>query len=165
MKYCYECGTLLEQRELEGEGLVPWCPQCEAYRFPIFSTAIITAVFNPVRDKVLLIQQYGRQAYILLAGYVSKGENAEETLAREVMEEVGLRITGHRYIQSAYFERSNTLMLNYLCVADSEELHPTSEVDQARWFTFEEARNQILKGSLAERFLTHILDQMEQGLL
>ena len=162
MKFCTDCGAPLELRELEGEGQIPWCPRCAAWRFPTFSTAIITAVLNPTRDKVLLIQQYGRQNYILLAGYVSKGENAEQTLVREVREETGLTVTDYQYMRSAYFARSNTLMLNYWCVADRESLAGlTREVDRAAWFPFGEAREAILHGSLAEQFLCGILDQLE----
>jgi len=165
MKHCYTCGAALELRELKDEGMVPYCPQCGAYRFPIFSTAIITAVLNPTKDKVLLLQQYGRGAYILLAGYVSKGESAEETLVREVMEEVGLPVTEQHYMTSTYFERSNTLMLNFMCVAGSEEIRLTEEVEKARWFTFDEARENILDGSLAQRFLLRILEEVEAGRL
>ena len=57
MKYCYECGTLLELRELDDEGLIPYCKSCEQYRFPIFSTAVSMIVENPTKDKILLIQQ------------------------------------------------------------------------------------------------------------
>ncbi|WP_246772657.1 NUDIX domain-containing protein, partial [Paenibacillus polymyxa] len=66
---------------------------------------------NSQRDKVLLIQQYNIQGFILLAGYVNKGESAEQTLVREVKEEVGLQVDEYQYMRSEYFERSNTLML------------------------------------------------------
>lgn len=162
MKFCPECGAPLQLRALEGEGQVPWCPGCQAWRFPTFSTAIIAAVLSPDRERVLLIQQYGRPNYILLAGYVSKGESAEQTLLREVREETGLTVTEYRYMRSAYFARSNTLMLNFWCVAGSDSLAGlTREVDKADWFSFAQAREQILHGSLAERFLTAILDELE----
>lgn len=77
MKYCLECGTELVMKESEGEGQVPYCNACEMFRFPIFSTAISTAVLNREKNKILLIQQYNRPDYILLAGYVNKGEDAE----------------------------------------------------------------------------------------
>lgn len=46
MKYCLECGTALVMKEADGEGQVPYCNACEMFRFPIFSTAISTAVLN-----------------------------------------------------------------------------------------------------------------------
>ena len=88
MKYCYECGTKLTEKFLENEGMIPYCETCQEFRFPIFSTAVSMEIFNPEKDKVLLIQQYGKKRNILVAGYVNKGESAEHAMVREVMEEV-----------------------------------------------------------------------------
>ena len=40
MKYCYECGQKLRMKELEHEGMIPFCDSCRKFRFPIFSTAL-----------------------------------------------------------------------------------------------------------------------------
>jgi NAD+ diphosphatase len=162
MKYCYVCGTELHTKECEGEGLIPYCDSCHMFRFPIFNTAVSTAVLNKERNKVLLIKQYNMKDYILLAGYVNRGETSEETLIREVKEEVGLHVNEYKYMRSKFFERSNTLMLNFVSVAHDETLlHMNQEVEHAEWFTFEEARKVIMKGSLAESFLLTILEQVE----
>lgn len=158
MKHCYECGTKLEDKFLEGEGLIPFCANCESYRFPIFSTATSMIVLNPNQTKILLIQQYGKVRNILVAGYVNKGESAEETVAREVREEVGLEVGQITFNKSKYYGPSNTLMLNFSCVAKSEDLSGiTKEVDKAQWFSFEEAKENILPNSLAEEFLLSFL--------
>lgn len=86
MTHCYECGTRLIPKELEGEGIVPYCPKCGAYRFAIFSAAMSTTLLSPDRKKALLIQQYGRARNVLVAGYISKGENAEHAVVREIQE-------------------------------------------------------------------------------
>ena len=78
MQYCLFCGTKLQIRELEGEGMIPFCEKCGEYRFPVFNTAVSMIVTNTDRDKILLIKQYGRDRYILVAGYVNKGEDAED---------------------------------------------------------------------------------------
>ncbi|WP_028546765.1 NAD(+) diphosphatase [Paenibacillus taiwanensis] len=162
MKHCYACGTELASKECEGEGLIPYCHTCEMFRFPIFSTAISTAVLNSDHTKVLLIRQHNMEDYILLAGYVNRGESAEETLIREVKEEVGLNVETYKYMRSLYFERSNTLMLNFVTVAlDETQMQINAEVDHAEWFTFDEARRVIMKGSMAESFLLTILEQTE----
>ncbi|MGE7615272.1 NAD(+) diphosphatase [Paenibacillus sp. NPDC101420] len=161
MKYCLECGTALVMKESDGEGQVPYCNACETFRFPIFSTAISTAVLNRDMNKILLIQQYNRPDYILLAGYVNKGEDAETTLIREVKEEVGIDIVAYEYMRSLYFAPSNTLMLNFIGVADTEDLSQVSaEVDHAEWFTLEEAAIAIKKNSLAETFLLAIIEKL-----
>ena len=145
MKYCYECGTKLTEKFLENEGMIPYCETCQEFRFPIFSTAVSMEIFNPEKDKVLLIQQYGKKRNILVAGYVNKGESAEHAMVREVMEEVGLHVVEYKFNRSEYFEKSNTLMINFACVVDSEDLsRRTKEVDKAEWFPLEEAKRKYI---------------------
>ena len=159
MKYCYECGEKLTERELENEGIVPYCEKCGEYRFPIFSTAVSMIVENIDKTKILLIEQYGRKNNILVAGYVSKGENAENAVVREVMEETGLKVVDMNFNKSEYFEKTNTLMLNYSCRVEDESLAHLNkgEVDKAQWFTHEQACENIKPDSLAQKFLFHYL--------
>lgn len=165
MTHCYACGSPLSRKELENEGLVPFCETCKEFRFPIFNAAISTAVLNPSQDKILLIKQYGRDFYVLLAGYINKGESAEEALVREVREEVGLHVIDSRLMKTSYFSPSNTLMINFVSVVDSDDLsHMTSEVDEAVWFTPDEALENIVHPSLAETFLKNIVRQYKEGL-
>ena len=145
MEYCMQCGTKLTERFLKNEGMVPFCEQCNAYRFPVFSVAVSMEVLHPDKDKVLLIKQYGKDRYILVAGYINKGESAEHTVVREVREEIGLSVREVHFEKSEYFPPSNTLMLNFSCV------------DYCRWFSFEEAVGAIARDSLAERFLQNFL--------
>lgn len=165
MKYCYECGTKLMDKYLEGEGMIPYCEKCGQYRFPIFNTAVSMEVLNPSQDKVILIQQYGRTRNILVAGYVNRGESAEEAVVREVREEIGLEVGHIRFNKSKFYAGSNTLMINFSCVASSEDLsgRKTDEVDYARWYSLDEARENVYHGSLAEEFLLHYLDHREQS--
>lgn len=164
MKYCYTCGYKLEMKELEHEGMVPYCEKCKEYRFPIFSTAISMVVLNPTEDKILMIQQYNRPNNILVAGYINKGECAEEALRRELKEEIGRDVLRYRYLKSEYFENTNTLIWNFAVVIDSESLSDISEweVDQANWFTFEEAKIEVKQNSLAQRFLYNFFTLYER---
>ncbi|MBJ8192445.1 NUDIX domain-containing protein, partial [Bacillus cereus] len=87
------------------------------------------------------------------------------TLVREVKEEVGLQVDEYQYMRSEYFERSNTLMLNFVSIVNDDQLDVLStEVDQARWFTLEEAKQAILKNSLAASFLLPSIEKIEAGL-
>ena len=88
-KHCFECGTPLIEKELEGEGIVPYCPKCEQYRFPMYNVAVSMIVINEQTGKILLVKQYGRPWFILVAGYVERGESAEDTVRRELKEETG----------------------------------------------------------------------------
>lgn len=165
MKFCMECGTKLEERFLENEGMIPYCPTCEAFRFPVFNTAVIMIVTTAARDRILLIQQYGRPSYILVAGYVNKGESAEHAVCREIKEELGLDVAELHYNRSEYFPNSNSLMLNFTCVVTDDCLDGmTQEVDKATWFSVEDARKNIRPGSLAQQFLEeYIQHTLEPG--
>ena len=161
MSFCSNCGEELVEKYLENEGMIPYCPHCRDFRFPMFNAAISAIVYNPVGDRLILIRQYGRDRNILVAGYINKGESAEHTLVREIKEELGLNVTGYTFNASQYFEKSNTLMINFACQVDSDSLDHVNrdEVDYARWYTPQEAKEQIFSGSLAERFLLKWLDK------
>ncbi len=158
MNYCMQCGTRLQLRHHESEGEVPYCEHCGEFRYPVFNTAVSMLVMNEAKDRIILIQQYGKASYVLVAGYVNKGEDAEHAAAREVYEELGLTVSSVSFNHSRYYPRSNTLMLNFTVTVPEEEVHPNEEVDSWRWFTTEEARANIRHGSLAEAFLDGYLD-------
>lgn len=161
MKHCMECGTALEQKYLKNEGMIPWCPVCGEYRFPVFNTAVSMIVIHRETKKILLIKQYNRDFYILVAGYINRGENAETAAVREVMEETGLKVVDYQFNRTRFFEPSNTLMVNLTVFVEDNKVTKTEEVDSYSWFTFEEARENIRKNSLAEEFLVAYLDSLE----
>ena len=165
MRYCYECGTLLEDRYLEDEGIIPFCKKCNTFRFPVFSTAVSMIVLAPEKDRILLIQQYGTGNNVLVAGYINCGESAEAAVIREVAEEIGLKVTSMHFNKSEYFKKSNTLMLNYTCTVDSDSLDGLNkkEVDKAQWFSVKDAADNIMQNSLAQRFLLNYLNNNERG--
>lgn len=152
MTHCTDCGAALEVRHLEGEGDIPFCPVCGEWRFPIFNTAVSMIVLDETRERVLLIKQYGRPHFVLVAGYVARGEAAEEAVRREIAEETGLETVSVRFNRSRYFEPSNTLMINFTAVTRGT-LRPNQEIDSYQWFTLAEARARIKDHSLAQWFL------------
>ena len=159
MKYCMACGGKLEERFHEGEGRpIPWCASCGAWRYPVYNTAVSMVVMDEQKEKVLLIQQYGRKSWVLVAGYVNQGEDAEDAAAREIREELNMSVRSLRFNHSHYFAPSNTLMLNFTAVVAEEEPRPNREVDQWAWFSVDEARANIKPGSLAEAFLKGSFD-------
>ncbi|HEX6872450.1 MAG TPA: NAD(+) diphosphatase [Micromonosporaceae bacterium] len=80
--------------------------------------------------------------YSCLAGFVEPGESAEQTLVREVAEEVGIRVTGLRYLASQPWPYPGSLMLGFHALGDpDEQLTPDpAEIADARWFTRTEVR-------------------------
>ncbi|MBQ7521281.1 MAG: NUDIX domain-containing protein [Clostridia bacterium] len=153
-KYCYVCGEKLTEKQCKDEGVVKYCGHCEEFRFPLYSSAVSMVIFNPKKDKILLIQQYGMKSNILVAGYINKGETPQQALQREIKEEVGLNAVEWNYNDSMYFDKTETLMHNFVVVVDSENLKiKENEVDTAQWFTVKEAVEYIRPNSMAKKFL------------
>ena len=161
MSYCEKCGTLLINQELEHEGIVPYCPTCGEYRFPMYNVAVSMIVINEQNNKTLLIKQYGKDFYRLVAGYVNRTEALEHAVIRELKEETGMTAVRIQFNRTRFFEPSNTLMCNFTAfVKDDSEMDPNDEIDSYQWFTYEDARKNINPEILAGKFLNACLDEM-----
>ena len=72
-----------------------YCPSCKAQHFPRTDPVVITVVEDKEGDRCLLGQSRGRlqrmRMYSALAGFMDQGEAIEEAVAREIMEEAGIR--------------------------------------------------------------------------
>ncbi len=158
--FCRDCGEKLTLRFLENEGLVPFCPQCNSFKFPFFPVAVSMTVVNRSESKVLLARHVGDEAFKLFAGYIKKGESAEKAIPRELKEETRLSAVKWRYFGSRYHEAKDVLMLNFIVTADEEETTLNEELEEVRWCTPEEARDLIKKNSTAEYFLNGALNEL-----
>lgn len=159
MNYCMECGEKLHMKALNGEGEVPYCDKCGDYRFPVFNTAVSMVITNEKGSRILLIKQYDQPDYILVAGYINKGEDAENAVNRELREELGLHAQKIQFNRSHYYAPSNTLMLNFkVIVSEDEEIVPNKEIDSWKWFMKGQAIINIKRDSLAQKFLVGYLD-------
>lgn len=52
----------------------------------------------------MLIQQYGKPVYILVAGYINRGEQAENAVAREIKEETGMTVSHIKFNRTKFYE-------------------------------------------------------------
>ena len=153
LNYCPVCGKLLRLRPHPTEPPTAWCESCGDWRFPLYSAAVSVILLNPTRDRMLLIRQYGETEPVLVAGYVDKGETAEEALLREVREELGMTARSPRFLGSHYYAPSETLMLNFLALLEEDEASPGPEVDSWEWVRVEDAARLVKPGGLAETLL------------
>ena len=117
--YCSVCGTKLEIKELAHEGLVPFCKTCGEYRFTLYNVAVSMIIVDKEEKHALLIKQYNTDFYRFVAGYVNRTESAEEAVVREMKEEIGVKPIKIKPLKTGFFEKTNTLMLNYLAVVES----------------------------------------------
>ena len=77
-----------------------------------------------------------------LAGFVEPGESIEQTVHREVMEEVGITVKNLRYLGSQSWPFPNSLMLGFLAeYAGGEIVCNDAEIAEAAWFQADELPN------------------------
>ena len=163
--YCKNCGQKLSLRFCENEGLVPFCDKCEAYVFPQFSVAVSMVVTNRTQDKILLAKHVEDDDFILFAGYVKKGENAEKTIPREIREELGLDVVKSKFMATKYHAKKDVLMLGFIVVVEDKPIKlKTDEVAEAKWCSHEEAVELIRKGTTAEFFLNTTVRELKKKL-
>ncbi|MBR4943579.1 MAG: NUDIX domain-containing protein [Clostridia bacterium] len=161
--YCRECGEKLTLRFCENEGLIPYCAKCSAYMFPQFSVAVSMVVTNRAQNKILLAKHVDDDDFILFAGYVKKGENAEKTVPREIKEELGLDVVKTKYMSSRYHSQKELLLLNFIVIVEEKPLKiKEDEIAEARWCTPEEAVALIRKGTTAEYFLNNAVRELKK---
>lgn len=153
LNYCPVCGKALRLRPHPTEPPTAWCEGCEDWRFPLFSCAVSGILLDKSGRRMLLIRQYGDPDPVLVAGYVDKGETAEEALFREVREELGMTARLPRFLGSHYYAPSETLMLNFLALLEEDEVSPGPEVDSWEWVSVNEAIKLVKSGGLAETLL------------
>lgn len=158
--YCRDCGEKLALRFKEEEGLVPFCPKCNKFKFPFYPVAVSMTVVNRSEDKILLAKHVGDEDYKLFAGYIKKGESVEKTIPRELREETRLNAVKWRYYGSRFHEEKDLLMLNFIVTAEEGETRLNDELEEVRWCAPDEAKALIRKNSTAEYFLLGAIGEL-----
>ena len=132
-RYCGSCG---EKTVHDDKERMLRCVSCGNLIFPRISPAVIVAVTDG--DRLLMSKYAGRAytRYALLAGYTEIGETMEQTVHREVMEEVGLKVKNIRYYKSQPWGVDGNVLMGFYCDLDgSDEIHlDERELSMAQWF-------------------------------
>ena len=134
-QFCGRCGAKTEDSKIE-RALV--CPVCGQTEYPKISPAVIVAITNG--DKLLMSRYRVNRGYALIAGFVEIGETFEETVRREVMEEVGLKVKNIRYFKSQPWAFTDTEMIGFFAELDGDDKIrlQEDELSEAGWYTREE---------------------------
>jgi len=111
------------------------CPRCGLVAYPRVSPAVIVAVRR--RDKVLLGRspRFAPGRMSVLAGFVEPGETLEQTVARELAEEVGVQVEDIRYVASQPWPFPDSLMIGFTCQWAGGEINiDGEEIVEAGWY-------------------------------
>lgn len=154
-KYCGKCGS---ENDIHDKERMMICPRCGNMEYPKISPAVIVGVVDG--EKILLSKYAGREytRHALLAGFAESGETIEQTVHREVMEEVGVKVKNLRYYKSQPWGLSSSLLFGFFAELDgSPELSVDhTELSEAKWFLREEippvASNRSLTSEMIEFF-------------
>ena len=136
-KFCGKCGHPLVPDARER---MMYCPHCKNTEYPKISPAVIVGVRNGNR---LLMSKYAggtARRYALIAGFAEIGESLEETVKREVMEEVGLKVKNIEYYKSQPWSLSSSLLMGFYCDLEGSDqiVLEEDELSEAQWFEREE---------------------------
>ena len=132
-KFCGKCGHPLVPDTRER---MMYCLHCKNTEYPKISPAVIVGVRNGNR---LLMSKYAggtARRYALIAGFAEIGETLEETVKREVMEEVGLKVKNIQYYKSQPWSLSSSLLMGFYCDLDGSDhiILEEDELSEAEWF-------------------------------
>lgn len=154
-RFCGRCGSRMEHGTTERSQV---CPQCGNTVYPKICPAVIVAVYDG--DRLVLTRYRDRvtRQYALIAGFNEIGESIEDTVHREVMEEVGLRVKNLRFYKSQPWTFTDTLLMGFYAELDGPDqiTLQEDELSEAGWYH----RNEIpedyspisLTGEMIQRF-------------
>lgn len=136
-RYCSKCSQPLCHSQ---EERMLFCPACGFGVYPTISPCVIVAVHN--RNRLLLARSLGRPRgrYGLVAGFAEVGESMEQTVRREVMEEVGLKVKNLKFYKSQPWPFSDSLLMGFFAELDGRDdiTLQESELSEALWLERED---------------------------
>lgn len=158
-QYCGRCGS--ETRSTDG-GRARGCLTCNLHFYPKISPCVIGIIVNA--DKCLLARnaKHPKGMYSTIAGFIEAGETAEMAFAREVYEEVGVKIRNIQYTFSQSWPFPGQLMLGFIADYASGDIKvDNEEILEAYWFNRDNLPQtppmHTISGRLIEGFVQNTL--------
>lgn len=157
-KFCSICSNNLIRQQ---NNKFLFCNKCSSEIYPQISPSIIVRITRG--NEILLARNinFAPGIWSLLAGYVEIGESLEETVHREVFEEVGIKIKNIKYWGSQPWPfPGSTLMLGFSAEYASGEFNlQTDEIAEAGFFTKDKLPGYpSSKASIAYNMITEFIN-------
>ena len=159
-QFCGRCATPTTSNRNERSRQ---CPSCGLIAYPRISPAMMALV---KRDRQLLLAHSGRfsgRMFSALAGFVEAGESIEDTVIREVREEVGVEVTNLRYFGSQSWPFPNSLMIAFVCDYAGGDIVPEEgEIVEADWFDVDALPNIPPNISIAGKLIRAVAEELRR---
>ena len=152
--FCGRCGhpAIHDERER-----MMRCPVCGQRNYPRIAPAVIVGVTHG--DRIMMTRYAGRsyKGHALIAGFCEIGESVEETVRREVMEEVGLHVKNIRYYKSQPWGFAFNLLMGFYCEVDGDTrvTMDEEELSVAKWVHAREIGQEESNLSLTADMIVH----------
>jgi len=157
-KYCGRCGKETRQHDTD-RAMV--CGDCKIHSYPRLSPSIITLVHDDKRVLLARNHRFPEGMYSTLAGFVEPGESIEETVRREVHEEVGVKVGNLEYMGSQPWPFPNSLMLGFLAEYESGNIVlQEEEIADASWYGIDQLPGIPGKVAISRWLIDSYLERM-----
>ena len=134
-RFCGVCGSGTQPHRSDRARV---CPSCHHVAYPRLSPSIIVLVWRGNEALLARNAAWPNGFFSTLAGFVEPGESIEQTVHREVGEEVGLKVTNLRYKGSQSWPFPNSLMLGFHAEYESGEIVcQDEEIAEAHWYKYD----------------------------
>jgi len=155
------CGTCGAKNSDVAEQVHRLCPSCGRLEFPRICPAVITIITDET-DRILLVhnKKFREGLYSHISGFNEAGETLEETVVREIREEINIEVTDIQYVKSQPWPFPNSLMLGFKARYLSGTIKPDGdEIEDAEWFTRDNLPVIPNAGSLSRSMIDSWLDK------
>lgn len=161
-QFCGHCGTPTEIKAGERSR---FCPSCNQIHYPRIAPAIMVMVRRDTEFLLARSAHFPPGMYSALAGFTEPGETLEQTVMREVREEVSIEVRNIRYFASQPWPFPHSLMIAFHADYASGEITPDlTEIEAADWFSPERLPEALPgKISIARRLLDATLDDLRNS--
>ncbi len=160
--FCGRCGHRTVHAESER---VMRCPACGHSIYPKIAPAVIVGVTDG--DRIMMTRYAGRsyKGHALIAGFCEIGENMEETVRREVIEEVGLKVKNISYYKSQPCGFAFNLLMGFYCEVDGDTTVTMDEKELAvaKWVHAGDIGQEERNLSLTAEMIMHFKESRLAG--
>lgn len=151
-RFCGRCGTATAAHPQGERARV--CPSCGFSSYPRINPCVIVAVTRGEEILLARATRFNRPMFSTLAGFIEAGETAEETLLREVQEEVGVLVSNPRYFGSQSWPFPGNLMLGFHAdYVSGDILLQEDEIAEAAFFHYSQLPEIPPPGSIAHALI------------